>query len=208
MATTAYVRGRLLRDVSRLHSIDRRALRRGPLRQRDRQRPPGLQASPARTDVNGGWQPHVDRRARGARAPRRPRRDHRSADRRHLLRSDDGPGRCFRGGRPSMVGDRQRVDHRAGRFAHPLHARAWRRVHDRQTARPPHASAPASGLPGSRRPSHSRCSLCSTTRAITTTRSSSSSTNTPSTTCSRPSVVTGHQSTSQCHDGSDAVTRG
>ena len=79
---------------------------------------------------------------------------------RRLRRHDDGPGRPAQGEGPPLLGDRQRVDHRGGRLAQPLHALQGRRLHGRQLLdhgppRRAQVGARASTTPSRSRPSPS-----------------------------------------------------
>ena len=78
------------------------------------------------------------------------------------IASDDGPGRPPEGPRPPLFRDRERIGHRGGRLAQPLHARKGVVVHGRQlldhgAARRPQVGGAlrlhpeAAGLPGDRR---------------------------------------------------------
>ena len=75
---------------------------------------------------------HVGGGREGARQQRAQLRADQSGDGRRLPRLHDGPGRPAEGPRPSLFGDRQRIDHRGRRLAQPLHGLQGRVVHGRQ----------------------------------------------------------------------------
>ena len=132
------------------------------LGQRGAQRHPGDTATRHLSHGQDRQHRHVGGRREGARQRPAQLRADQPGDGRRLHGVHDGPGRPLEGPRPPLLGDRQRIDHRGGRFTQSLHGLQGRVPHGRQLldhgpARRPQVGGAlrlhpeAAGLPDNRR---------------------------------------------------------